>query len=667
MAALASWIRRRAVPRVFAAIACAMIPASVLFAAGPNSVSITILHTNDEHAALVPHSPGIDDTADGKAPTSGGVARVATMVERIRAEYPDPNHPVLLLSAGDFTGGGIYSWLTLGGRSCLLELMQQQLGYDVIAIGNHEFDYGPEILAKVLKAAAHLSPVPQTTMLATSLVVPAAHPLAEAGLLQKYRMIALPSGVKIALFSLFGDNARDVTRRAEPITFADPLATARSAVAALKGRGADIIIAITHSGVAEDVALAKALTGIDLIVGGHSHDALFQPLKVQNSWIVQAGERYRYLGRLEVTYDRDLHRIEDLNGRLVPVDNTIPPKKELLPIIAGCTKELNHLVASASQGEITDIHRVLGTSDAPMEHADLAEASPLGDFVADAMRLMVQRKTSTHVDLALMPNGLIRGSLIPGQGASTKGKINFMDLADLVSLGSGPGDRSAGYPLSSVYVTGEELRYLMEVVFIMTKNGGDLYFQQISGARVAYAPALVNILKIPGWNLPVPSGHAVQGIDLYTGQGVQSSRREDYVPLDTKGKRLYHIVMPSYTLSFLPLLTHKLPSLAMAVKDRAGRPFTNLDEAVVTVGGQPYQVWRAAADYLLSSEKKAPSGLPVVDPRYHHTDGRITAVWSLPYWGWAVIAVLLVSVVVRRVWRKWRYGGCSCQKCKCRP
>ena len=606
--------------------------------------TLIILHTNDEHSAVVPHSPTIDGGADGTLGGTGGIARVATLVDRIREKNLPLGHPVLLLSAGDFTGGGIYSWLSLQGRSCLLEIMQQQLRYDAIAIGNHEFDYGPLVLAKNLIHAANLMPVPQTTMLATCLVVPPSHPLAGPGLLQKYRMIALPDGTKVGLFSLFGDHAREVTKRADDIGFADPLATASLAVRELKGQGADLIIALTHSGVIEDEALAKKVHGIDLIVGGHSHDALPEPLKVGDSWIVQAGDRTRFLGEVELSYDPQRRRTLSVSGRLIAVDSTILAKKELLPAIHECSAALDKLVATESHGVIRDAKMVIGTTEASLKHSGEALESPLGDFVTDAMRLMVQRKTGERVDLALMSNGLIRGSLIPSQAAPTRGQIGFMDMADLVSLGSGPDEGSPGYPLSSIYVTGKEVQRLWELVFIMVQGGGDLYFQQMSGARIAYAPNLVELFKIPFWNLRLPSGRASEKIEIFSGDGVQTPESGDYTPIE--GQRLYRLVLPSYTLAFLPALSKNMPWLAVVPKNNLGLPLSDLADAVIRIDGHPYKVWQALFDYIQSGKKKSADSLPMIDARYYRPDQRITAVWRMPYWGWAVCLFSVVALIV---------------------
>ena len=120
-------------------------------AAQSGELFFTILHTNDEHSALSP-SPLVDYSPEENNPTLGGYARLAQAVKDIRAAKGAANEPVLLLSAGDYLGGSPYSWLGLNGEAPDLTIMNK-IGYDAVNIGNHEYDYGPELLAQYLQAA----------------------------------------------------------------------------------------------------------------------------------------------------------------------------------------------------------------------------------------------------------------------------------------------------------------------------------------------------------------------------------------------------------------------------------------------------------------------------------------------------------------------------------
>ena len=115
---------------------------AVVEAASSDELYLMILHTNDEHGAVIPHSPTVDFHPQRENPTVGGYARLATAVKEIRQQKAVDGEPVLLLSAGDYIGGSPYSWLILEGYALELEL-KQIIGYDAVTIGNHEYDYGP--------------------------------------------------------------------------------------------------------------------------------------------------------------------------------------------------------------------------------------------------------------------------------------------------------------------------------------------------------------------------------------------------------------------------------------------------------------------------------------------------------------------------------------------
>ncbi|OPL11306.1 MAG: hypothetical protein AVO34_08805 [Firmicutes bacterium ML8_F2] len=112
-------------------------------AAPDDELLLTVLHTNDEHSAVIPHSPTVDYHPERENPTVGGFARLASAVRMIRREKESAGEPVLLLSAGDYIGGSPYSWLIPEGVAPELTIMQA-IGYDAVTIGNHEYDYGPE-------------------------------------------------------------------------------------------------------------------------------------------------------------------------------------------------------------------------------------------------------------------------------------------------------------------------------------------------------------------------------------------------------------------------------------------------------------------------------------------------------------------------------------------
>jgi len=270
--------------------------------AAEEELLLTILHTNDEHGAVIPHSPTVDYHPLRENPTVGGYARLASAVKQIRAEKDSSGEPVLLISAGDYIGGSPYSWLIPEGYALELKL-KQIIGYNAVVIGNHEYDYGPDILADYYIEAGYPAAHEDTIILASNTVAPDDHPLASMGLYRESTILTLDNGLKVGLFGLIGKEAISYTTANEPVEFSDQHETAQRLVDEMKSQGADIIIAITHSGVEEDRLLARTIDGIDLIIGGHCHTALEEPVVENNTYILQAGSLLQYLGRFDLAYN----------------------------------------------------------------------------------------------------------------------------------------------------------------------------------------------------------------------------------------------------------------------------------------------------------------------------------------------------------------------------
>src|SRR3989304_101931 len=165
-----------------------------------------ILHTNDMHSELIPHSPAVDYRPEEESPAVGGFARLATAVDEIRENKMKEGEPVLLFDAGDFLGGAAFAWLALNGYAAELTLMQR-MGYDAVAIGNHEYDYGADVLAQYLLQAGYPEAQQKKLVLASNTEAPPEHPLAASSLYRKTGMFELEKGLKVGVFSLIGKDA----------------------------------------------------------------------------------------------------------------------------------------------------------------------------------------------------------------------------------------------------------------------------------------------------------------------------------------------------------------------------------------------------------------------------------------------------------------------------
>lgn len=226
---------------------------------------LTVLHTNDLHGRLRPQG-----------------------VEIIRREKESAGD-CLLLDAGDAVSSGNIGFRP-GGEPALA--LMNEAGYDAMAIGNREFHFLRPGLHSKIKLA-------RFPVLCANIRAPGAgNPLAPI----RPSIVVQAGGYKVALFGL---TVPMITRsmlagKFSPYWFEDPIESAREIVPSLRDK-VDVVIALTHMGIKEDEALAQAAPGIDLIVGGHSHDLLESPTKVGNTSVVHAGWFAHFLGKVEIT------------------------------------------------------------------------------------------------------------------------------------------------------------------------------------------------------------------------------------------------------------------------------------------------------------------------------------------------------------------------------
>jgi len=594
-----------------------------------------ILHTNDMHSALIPHSPAVDYHPEEEDPTVGGFARLATAVDEIRENKISEGEPVLLFDAGDFLGGTAFAWLALRGYAAELTIMQK-MGYDAVVLGNHEYDYDPDVLAQYLLKAGYPEAHQKTLVLASNTEAPPNHPLAARSLYRNTGMFELENGLKVGVFGLIGKDAILVIGETGDVQFLDQHEAARQAVDELKEQGADVIVGITHSGVEEDQELAREVPGIDVIVGGHTDTTLYKPILESATIIVQAGCLGEYLGQLELAYNSDTGKVRvrnEANDRpfLIPIDDSF-----------ACDPEIDAL--------IREYTLILNLSNQP----PLSE-TPLGNFVTDAMRMVAQETIGKRVDVAGQANGCIRKSIFPGTVEHSGGNISFYDIVESTGMGHGR-DGYPGCPIVSVYLTGEEVRRLLEAIILVQQFEGNPFFLQCSGLRYSYNPTNAVLLTVPLINLTIPTTRAVTGAELYTGDGIQPVNGEEYVPLKRGDEKLYHLVTDGYILFVSSKMTDMLPQVIQIVpKNADGEPVPpeRFDELIVhQADGTELKVWEAVSIYA-AAQLPGVDGIPQIPDYYEGVAGRINKTWTFPLLGWlllilAVIVVGIVFLVLRR-------------------
>ena len=616
-----------------------------------NTAHLTILHTNDEHSAFVPFL-----THDEPQQALGSLARLATVVKTIRAEKEAVDEPVLLLSAGDYLGETAYGWLSILGEAAELEVMQA-IGYDAVTIGNHEYDFGLDVLAHYFQTAGYPEANAQMPILAANTQSPSDSALAAEQLFLPSVIKMMDNGLKVGIFGLIGEDAVSVTSDPGETVFQDMFSVAQAQVDDLRQQGADIIIALTHAGIDEDKLLAAQVEGIHLIVGGHSHTLLDEPVIEQDTLIVQAGSQTRYLGRLELAYDftsevLSVRNVENERDFIIPIDDRFVPDPGIQAQTEAYTDKLNHYLDDMTEGNFDAVHASLLYSDFHLTNRPGMQESLVGNFVTDGMRLITSEVTGQRVDVAIQANGSIRSSLVPKTAdeqsaalTNETGTLSFYDITNTIGLGYGQ-DGYPGYSVAAFYLTGQEVRRVLEIAALLPVMMGDDYFLQFSGLRYEYSPRNTILFTIPVLDQPLPSTMAVNNAWLFHGDGIQpDTLTDDYETISRKDDSLYHVVTDTYILSFLPMAGELLPQLEVVPKNRAGEPvpFERFSELTVRHQARELKVWETAALYAASIQQDNVD-IGSMPETYRTLNGRIQPVSAFPLII-PVIAILILLVM----------------------
>ena len=573
---------------------------------------VTIMHTNDMHNHLLGFGPEADYTPEstGDDDTVGGMARIAGKVNEIRSARYSEGIPTLLVDGGDFTMGTAFMLLSGAAQIGVMEA----LGYDAVTLGNHEFDWTPAGTADILSyisipgvslpvVASNTNPDPVYLQ-----------PLFDGGFIQPYFTRILDNGLKVGFFGLIGEAAVSVAPLAPPVTFGDAVLAAQAMVAALQAAEVDLIVCVSHSGIDEDSALAGLVSGIGVIISGHTHERTPAPVLVGDTVIVQAGDYTRKLGVL----DLDLSTVPyGVTYELVDINDEIAGDMDIHYLVQDFVAELNDEVLD-DMGYWYD--KTMAETDFDLTAPAGVEGN-LGNLITDAMRWMVNRyEIADPADIAIESNGVIRDDILKGQS----GIIGFSDAFRALPLGIGL-DGEVGYPMLTLYMTGSEVKKALELIAIAYPLVGSDYWLNVSGLRYEYMPGGIPFFSV----LKIEVGDEESG----------------YVPLDKNAT--YKIALNYYVSQFIagiPALIDDLLGIpgigqlfAIIPKDADGNSYLDpvahpngLAEARVdtdpdTPGIQELKQWQGFLDYFATFDDTdvPPNDVPNVPDYYSGPRGRI--------------------------------------------
>ncbi len=353
--------------------------------AGGKPVALTLLHTNDIHGHLTPWQ-GWDGDLKGK--TVGGLPHLAGAIARERKAAGDGN--VLLLDAGDLLGDTMLADLTEG--KALVEALNF-LEYDALTVGNHEPDFGTDALKKRMSEAAFPTVACNLTEKASGKLFTRPYVIKEV------------AGVKVGILGLaYPKTARTTApKNVAAVEFHPPGPAVKEYLPKVRADGAEVVVILSHLGLGADLRLAKEVTGIDVIVGGHSHNRMTAATTVDDTLIVQAGAHGSDLGRLDLAVENG--KVTAYKRTLIPLTHdTVPSdpvaEKLLARLLDPHRKAMDEVVGKAA-GWLIRADTLAGQAARKRD----AE-SPVDSLFADILR------AATGADVCLLP-GVGYGVAIP--------------------------------------------------------------------------------------------------------------------------------------------------------------------------------------------------------------------------------------------------------------
>lgn len=611
--------------------------------------AVDIVFTHDTHS----HLNTFTTMVDGLETELGGFARMNTLIEAQRAQNPD----TLVIDGGDFSMGTLIQ--TVFETQAAELRMLGYLGCDVTTLGNHEFDYRSKGLANMLTSAqASGDAVPAMVVCNVDWDTMEAEGLTEGQQRLKDAFAVygvsdytvLEKGdVDIAVVGVFGKDALACAPTCE-LKFEDPIEAVKQTVADIKANeDVDMIVCVSHSGTwedeskSEDELLAKAVPDLDLILSGHTHTEIEEPIQHGSTYVVSCGEYGKNLGELTLTQQAD-GRWAMSAYELIPITSDIAVHAATQQTIDNFmdTVDTDYLARFGyTKDQVLAENDIVFSTQKDLEN--IHEEHNLGDIIADAYVYAVENAADydgVPVDLAVVPSGTVRDTY-------ARGDITVEQVFNSFSLGIGA-DGVPGYPLISVYLTGREIRTAAEIDasvsdFMTTAR---LY---CSGLNFTYNPHRLLLNKVT---------------DVCLEDDGQRVALED--------DKLYRIVADLYNGQMLSAVTDmSYGILAIVPKYADGTPITDFEDVIITENGRELKAWDSIARYMASFADTDGDGIANVPAYYSTTHGRklvdtsrsplallknpnkFTAVYA-GLLAAAVLLIVLVVLLIRKLVKKAR-------------
>lgn len=616
-----------------------------------NRNQVQILFLQDLHSRMEPYK-------DADSKTIGGISRLKTAIDEKKSENPS----TFVFDAGDFSMGTLYQTIFESEASELT--MLGRIGVEATTFGNHEFDYRSEGVSNMLHSAIRNAEEDETLKLPQFLVSNIdweKNQTEENKLVQtaledygstEYTVIE-HGGVRVGVFGVMGEDSVACAPLCG-IEFDGIVESSKRIVEQLKNENVDMIVCLSHSGTnpdpdkSEDEMLAKEVPEIDVIISGHSHITLEEPVICGDTVIASSGCYGEKLGELQLV------RAE--NGRwklaeyvLNPMDETVEKDPEIEQYLSEYREKIDSEYLTR-YGYTMD--QVLAENDITFSQMEDIQTEihedTLGNLITDAYIYAIKEAEGDAyetVDVAIVPTGVIRDTF-------QKGEVTVSDAFNVSALGIGA-DGLTGYPLVSVYLTGAELRTIAEVDASISPmmTTAQLFS---SGMKWEYNPNRLILNRV------TDIGLATDFI------GVETPVSYDQTET-VENEKLYRVVSGLYSAQMLGAVNDQSKGiLSITPKNKDGEVIEDFEQYIIhDRQGNEVKEWYALASYIDSFSENE-DGVSVIPERYSATEGRkvkndsknIVELLKNPnkiawiVYGIVVVLVVVIALLVRFVCKK---------------
>ena len=589
-------MKKRTALAAAALLLAAFLWVQTAFAQAVPGQQVDILFTHDTHS----HLNAFTSLVEGQETDTGGFARTNTLIKEQRAKNPD----TLVIDGGDFSMGTLIQTV-FESQAAELRLLGY-MGCDATTFGNHEYDFRSRGLANMLTSATDSGdPLPALVVcnvdwdaMESAGLTEGQQRLKDAFACADVRdyTIVQKGDVRIAVVGVFGKDALACAPTCE-LKFKDPIEAVKATVAQIKAaEDVDMLVCVSHSGTwedpkkSEDELLAKAVPELDLILSGHTHTEIRQPICHGSTYVVSCGEYGRNLGSISLRQKAD--------GRWELADYALLPITADVPADADTQQRIDRFMDTVDTDYLAQFgytkDQVLAENDVVFsllkDLGDVHTEHNLGDILSDAYIYAVKNADDYDgqpVDVAVVPSGTVRDTY-------ARGDITVEQVFNSFSLGIGA-DGVPGYPLISVWLTGKELKTAAEIDASVSDlmTTARLYS---SGLNFTFNPHRLPLNKVT---------------DVYLEQDGQRVELED--------DKLYRVIADLYSGQMLSAVTKmSYGILSIVPKYPDGTPIQDFEDVIITENGRELKAWDAIARYMASFEDTDGDGIPNV-PEYYRT------------------------------------------------